>query len=100
MMPMAARVLLVFAVVFGQQQPRDVNAPRAGTAVLSGTVVTNDKDAQPIRRARITLNGDVRFEGQVATSDDAGWFVFRGVAPGRYTLQATKPPFLPMSYGA
>ena len=100
MIPLPVRVLLVFAVVFGQQQPRDVNAPRAGTAVLAGVVVTNDKDAQPIRRARITLNGDVRFEGQVATSDDAGRFVFRGVAGGRYTLQATKPPFLPTSYGA
>jgi hypothetical protein len=95
------RALLVLAIAFGQLPARDVpGQPRTGTAVLSGTVVTNDADAQPVRRARVTLNGDIQIEGQVATSDDSGRFVFRGIPAGRYLLQANKPPFLPMNYGA
>jgi hypothetical protein len=101
MMLAACRVLLVLAVALGQLPARDApGQPRTGTAVLSGTVVTNDADPQPIRRARITLNGDIPAEGQVATSDDNGRFVFRGVPAGRVTLQSVKAPFLTMNYGA
>jgi Carboxypeptidase regulatory-like domain len=101
MMLAACRIVLVLVAVLGQQPSRDAPAqPRTGTAVIAGTVVTNDADPQPVRRARITLNGDIRTEGQVATSDDTGTFVFRAVPSGRYTLQANKPPFLPMNYGA
>ncbi len=34
------------------------------------------------------------------TADDAGKFVFEDVAPGRYTLTATKPGFVMGRYGA
>jgi hypothetical protein len=116
MRPVWARAMLVLAIAlvargeraaaYGrwdspQLPARDApSQPRIGTAVLSGAVVTNDANPQPIRRARITLNGDIRIEGQVATSDDAGRFVFRGIPPGRYMLQAIKAPFVPMNYGA
>jgi hypothetical protein len=101
MMLVARCTLLVLAVALGQLPGSDApGQPRIGTAMLSGMVVTTDAEPQPVRRARITLNGDIRTEGQVATSDDSGRFVFRGIPAGRYTLQAVKPPFLPMNYGA
>ena len=84
-----------------QVTPRDLPAPVAtGTAVVSGTVVTNDSTPVPIRRARVTLRPDITSNGWSATTDDQGRFVFRGVAAGRLTLEVSKASWLTTSYGA
>ena len=80
-------------------QPRDnTSAPQTGTAGISGAVVLADS-GRPVRRARVTLNGqDVRVT-KTAVSDDQGNFAFTDLPGGRYTLAASKPGYVNAQYG-
>ena len=83
-----------------QQAPaRDVTsvAPR-GTGVITGTVVTNDADKKPLRKVQVTLTGVTVRPPPVAVTDDAGRFMFRDLPAGRYTLRATRPPYVDTYY--
>jgi protocatechuate 3,4-dioxygenase beta subunit len=84
-----------------QQAPgRDAALP-AGTAVLSGTIVTDDRDARPVRRAQVQLRSADNFLGALEViSDDTGSFTFAGVRAGRYQLSASKPGMVSVSLGA
>lgn len=95
-------ILLLVAVVGAQQQPpRDAARPPEGTASISGRVLVDGDSAKPARRARVTLTNLARTSpGQTATTDDRGAFAFRGLATGRYELQAFKNAYLRASYGA
>ena len=66
--------------------PRPSVAAPAGTAVLSGTVLTDDAAPQPVRRARVVLRASGSGHGWSATTDDQGRFVVAGVPAGRHTL--------------
>ena len=79
-------------------QIRDLR-PVAGTGVITGVVVSDDADAKPVRKARVTCGGaDVA--GQSTITDDAGRFVFEGLMAGRYTITASKATWITTSYGA
>ena len=79
-------------------QVRDVRAA-AGTAAITGVVVSDDVDAKPVRKARVTCGGsDV--PGHTTITDDAGRFVFTGLTAGRYTIAASKPTWITTTYGA
>ena len=82
-----ATALIVGAVVAAQQPVRDNPAqPSKGTAVIAGTVTTDERSPQPARRVRVTLNSvDRSVQGRTATTDDAGRFEFRDVPAGRFT---------------
>ena len=98
----AALVLLLLgAVVAGAQQPRDHARPRAaGTASLQGRVTTRDADPQPLRRARVTINGvDLEYAETAITADD-GSYRFDGLPAGSYTMRASKDPFVATNAGA
>ena len=84
-----------------QQPARDTARVAAGTASISGTVFEAGEPRRPARRVRVTLT-DVarRAPGQTATTDDNGAFAFRGLAAGRFELQAFKNAYLRASYGA
>ena len=84
------------------QQPARDNAPvAAGTASISGTVFVSGETKQPARRVRVTLTNVARTSpGQTTTTDDGGAFAFRGLAAGRFELQAFKNGYLRASYGA
>ena len=102
-------ILLACAVVSaespGTGSPQQV--PRAteeqllvGTAGLAGTVVADDADARPIRRAVVQLTASgVSSLGQMAITDDNGRFAFRNLPAGRYRLMTTKPAFVRSIYG-
>jgi hypothetical protein len=79
-------------------QTRDVRAT-AGTAVITGIVVSDDPEAKPVRKARVTC-GAPDVPGHTTITDDAGRFVFAGLPAGRYTVSASKPTWVTMSYGA
>jgi hypothetical protein len=81
--------------------PRPVPAPMTGTATLSGTVVTDDADSRPIRRAAVTLSapGDARRQWMTST-DDNGRFAFGALPAGNYTLSSSKPGYVRSYYGA
>ena len=91
----------VLAVAVHAQQVRDQSqAPRPGTAGVSGVVMTDEQTPQPLRRAAVTV---VSAEGGVVRTtytNDTGRFSIAGLPAGRYTLNASKSPFLRMDYGA
>lgn len=107
---MNARVSLTIALALAlvtsvaAQQVRDAGGaatpPRVGTAVIAGTVMTDEQTPQPVRRAAISV---VSTDGSVMRStytDDAGRFTVGTLPDGRYNLTASKAPFLRTNYGA
>ena len=88
-----------------QQQPgRDAatTKPAVGTAAIIGTVVTDDPSGRPLRRVTITMSaaGATMSVQRLASTDDAGRFVFRNLPAGNYTApRAVKPGFVPVVYG-
>jgi Carboxypeptidase regulatory-like domain len=95
-----AILLLLPASLLAQQ--RDTTAKPtvvAGTAEISGTVVTADASPQPLRRVVVTLTGGVPTPRAVLT-DDAGRFVFAGLPEGSFVVTARKAAYLAAPYGA
>lgn len=92
-------VCLMPSVFVASQQSRDTtNILTTGTAAISGTLVTDDETAAPVRRATITLTGDVAAMRLIAITDDAGKFAFMSLPAGRYSLSAEKAGYLPSAY--
>ena len=83
-----------------QQQARDVAKPDTGKAALLGTVVTDEQTPQPIKRAQITVSNTDLTVTRTTFTNDAGRFTITGLPAGRYTLAASKPPYLRTNYGA
>jgi hypothetical protein len=105
----ALSVCLSFAIagaLVAQQPARDAPArPSAGTAVLSGTVVTDEVNSRPVRLATVTLYPvDPGFAGPIiprmTTTDDTGRFAFTALPAGNYSApRVSKPGFVPGTYG-
>jgi hypothetical protein len=74
------------------------SAVRTGTARIEGRVVGAD-GASPIRRAIVTLSGDVS-PGRSTISDDNGAFAFANLPAGQFSLTASRAAFITSSYGA
>jgi protocatechuate 3,4-dioxygenase beta subunit len=72
----------------------------AGTALITGTIVTDDATPQPVRHAIVTLNSQDRVVGRTAISDDQGRFAFLSLPQGRYSLSAQKQGWVTGAYGA
>ncbi len=85
----------------GQQQPnRDAQAQATtGTGVIGGSVLT-EGSGLAVRRARVTLTAPELRGSRTATTTDQGGFTFTGLPAGRYTLSASKPGYVNISYGA
>ena len=96
-----ALLICASATVYAQAPVRDAGPARsallpAGGAGISGVV--KDQADQPIRRALVTIAGD-GFTRSLVT-DDEGRFAFTNLPAGRFTIQAAKPAYPSMSYGA
>lgn len=107
MAPIGARALLMAlslmppAVPMSQQSRDAVTTVTAGSAEISGTVVTDDTTPAPARRATVTLTGDnLGGAGMSAVTDEAGTFAFTGLPAGRYTLSVAKGGYLRSAYGS
>jgi protocatechuate 3,4-dioxygenase beta subunit len=85
----------------GQQQPaRDAQVqPATGTGVIAGTVLT-EGSGTAVRRARVTLTAPELRGSRTATTGDQGAFSFTALPAGRYSLSASKPGYVNISYGA
>jgi uncharacterized protein (DUF2141 family) len=94
----SAVALVVLGAASAWAQPRDVRSA-VGTGTIAGVVVTDDLDAQPVRKARVTLNG-VDLPGATTITDEAGRFVFVNLPAGRYTIGASKPTWVTTQYGS
>jgi uncharacterized protein (DUF2141 family) len=83
------------------EQARDAEfKPTAGTASISGVVVTGGDRPQPIRRAIVTLSGPELRPSRGAVTNDEGRFTFTNLPAGRFTLTAARPAFITSMYGA
>jgi hypothetical protein len=86
-----------------QQQPgRDTSAQirrGTGTASITGQIVALDT-GRPLKRVRVSLNAAELQGGRSATTDEQGRYNFQQLPAGRYTINASKPGFISMSYGA
>jgi protocatechuate 3,4-dioxygenase beta subunit len=86
----------------GIQQVRDPLARSAtsGTAVLSGTIVSDDQEATPIRRVRVLLSASSSSVDREAVTDDEGRFVFVNLPAAAYRVSAFKAGYLRTEHGA
>ncbi len=106
----AAAILMVgwtatFAIgwnaTMAARQARDpTSQPTIGTSALSGTVVSTDAAATPIRRAQVMVSGGQLRPARVAVTDDQGRFELAGLPAGRVSVRVTKPAYLTSYYGA
>ena len=102
----AVVAVIAAAAVIGAVQSRDTGGavPQTrvlfGTAVLTGTLVTDSAPPEPVRRAVVHLAGAPGTSTRVAGTDDAGRFVFTALPAGRYTLSATKPGYVTAFHGS
>lgn len=79
---------------------RDASVSARGTAVISGTVLSDTTPAEPIRRATVLVSATGVPGERTTVTDDEGHFVIDGLVAGRYTLTASKPGFVRAAYGA
>ncbi|HMC78746.1 MAG TPA: carboxypeptidase-like regulatory domain-containing protein [Vicinamibacterales bacterium] len=79
-------------------QTRDVR-PGAGMGVISGIVVSDDAEARPVRKARVTCSRPDA-PGDTTVTDDAGRFIFAGLPAGRYNVGAAKATWIAVNHGA
>ena len=77
--------------------PAQPQAP--ATASLSGTIVGDDAGATPIARAVVSLTGAALRPGLMVVADEKGHFAFANLPAGRFTLKASKAPYLTISFG-
>jgi protocatechuate 3,4-dioxygenase beta subunit len=71
--------------------------PPTGAGQISGTV--KDQAGEPVRRAKVTISGDMRLDRMTVT-DDEGRFAFASLPAGRFTVTAEKAGYPQVSYGA
>jgi hypothetical protein len=85
------------------QQARDTAAPAAeaaSTAVVAGTVVSDEAQPRPVRRAKLTIAGGGLRGSRDTVTDDQGRFAFSGLAAGDYTLMAAKAGWITTYFGS
>jgi hypothetical protein len=95
--------LIMAAVLQAQQQtpPRDAAVtPTSGTATIAGTVVDDEAQPRPVRRAIVTLSGAGLVPNRGAITDDDGHFSLMNLPAGRFTLTVMRASFITSAYGA
>src|SRR6187402_2332246 len=70
------------------------------TAQLSGRVVALDAASTPVRRAVVKVSGGGLAQSRSTITDDEGRFVLDRLPAGRFTLTASRPPYVRSAYGA
>lgn len=102
-MKLAICLLLAALMLLGQQHPAP---PAADSCFIDGRVI-NAANAQPVRKARLTLRrtdnptGGSGIPASYNTaSDDQGRFAMKDIEPGKYQFSAERPGFSEIQYGA
>jgi len=68
-----------------------------GKGSLGGRVTS--ADGLPLRRAQVRLFGGAPGAQRSSITDDQGSYSFVGLLPGRYSVSASKPGYVNLSYG-
>jgi protocatechuate 3,4-dioxygenase beta subunit len=79
------------------RDPRQAEPDPKGTGSISGSVSVADSGT-PARKARVSLSG-AELRGRSVITDELGRFAFTALPAGRYSLSASKPGFVNVSYG-
>jgi hypothetical protein len=96
-----AAISLALASTAAQTPQRDRPRTRQiGNSSITGIVVSDEQEPQPLRRAHVTLQGSGLPGSEVATTQDDGAFAFAGLPAGRYAISAAKSAYVTMRYGA
>ena len=83
-----------------QGQPtRDARIAANGLGEISGVVVTDEENPQPVKRAevRAIVTGG---EPRTTYTDMSGAFAFTNLPTGRFTIEASKAGYVRTAYGA
>ncbi|MGE5358221.1 MAG: carboxypeptidase regulatory-like domain-containing protein [Bacteroidales bacterium] len=81
-----------------QVPARDTKVARGGTAVVKGRVTGGDTRA-PLRRARVALSAPSLERTLYASTDAQGRYEFTDVPAGRYTIKASRSPYVALEFG-
>lgn len=92
--------LAALGVIVLAAQTRDSPVSARGTAVVTGTVLTDDPTPRPLGRAIVTIAGSELLTSRSAVTDDDGRFVIRNLPAGRVTVVAAKRGYVASAYGA
>ena len=85
----------------GQRDGRTVAPAPAGSGAIAGIVTVSDSAAgRPVRLANVVLIGAATGTLRVTSTDDAGAFAFTNLPADRYTVGASKLPYLGAVAGA
>jgi uncharacterized protein (DUF2141 family) len=94
-------VAAVLPALVAGQTPRDAAAPSAiGQGAIAGTVVADDANGRPVRRAVVTLSGEGLNGDRKTVTDDTGHFAVTALPAGRYTLSVSKAGWVTAYYGS
>jgi hypothetical protein len=88
------------AAAWAQGQPsRDTRVAGAGLGEISGVVVTDEDNPQPVKRAevRAIVTGG---EPRTTYTDASGSFAFTNLPTGRFLIEASKAGYVRTAYGA
>jgi hypothetical protein len=93
------------APITAHQQVREGASPRpapvtSGSALVTGTLTSNDQSPRPVRRATLILTSSETSAARVAVTDDNGRFRFGNLPAGRFNLVANRLGFVRTYYGA
>ena len=101
--PVIVCITLSTVAALAAWQARDPNAQSpvapGASGVVTGLVVTDTADPQPVRRATVRLTG-AGSTARIVGSDDEGRFRFDRLPPGRFTLSAAKAGFVVTFHGS
>jgi protocatechuate 3,4-dioxygenase beta subunit len=80
--------------------PRDATPEKKGTAVIRGRVVAA-ATGRPLRRARISVSSPElgQAASRTTSTDLAGNFEIKDLAPARYRVSVSRSGYLPLEYG-
>lgn len=101
----ASTFVVMFLVILAGQVPRDRPNPTApatgptGTASITGTVVADD-DGHPLALANVVVIGGITGTLKMTSTDRNGQFSFVNLPADRYTVGASKPPYIGAVAGA
>jgi protocatechuate 3,4-dioxygenase beta subunit len=87
------------AVADQRPAPREPAQPEpSGSSVISGRVVAA-QTGRPLRRVQVTLGAKHLRQGRTTVTASDGSYEFADLAPGRYSLVATRNGYLPQIHG-
>jgi hypothetical protein len=92
-------LLLMSISLLAQQRDTPTGTAVTGAGQISGVVLSDEATPRPIRRAIVTIGGDLPSARSII-ADDEGRFVFGRLPAGRFTITAKKAAYLPSAYGA